>query len=98
MGDADALNAVRLWAQHIGVGIGDMIAILDPEVVIVGGSITQVWDLAHEDIKEAAHGRGRFARQRATTILPTSLPDSPALLGAAALSIRRIFADFSISL
>lgn len=98
MGDEDARKALRLWAQHIGVGIGDMIDILDPEVVIVGGSITQIWDLVNEEINDAAHGRGTFARQRTTTILPTSLPDNPPLLGAAALSIRRIFANFNISL
>jgi predicted NBD/HSP70 family sugar kinase len=96
-GDEDARKVLRLWAQHIGVGIGDMISILDPEVAIVGGSITQVWDLVHEDLNEAARGRGMFSRQR-TTVLPTSLPDNPPLLGAAALSIRRIFTDFSISL
>lgn len=97
-GDVHALHAIHLWGQHIGVGIGDMIRILDPEMVVVGGAITQIWDLVSEDINDAAWGRGTFARKRTTAILPTSLPDSPPLLGAAALSIRRIFEDFSISL
>lgn len=97
-GDEDAKKVLRLWAQHIGVGIGDIISIFDPEVAIIGGSITQVWDLVYEDINRSARGRGTFSRQRATTILPTSLPENPPLLGAAALSIRRIFADFSFSL
>ena len=95
--DTDALNALHRWAEHIGVGIGDMISILDPEAVIVGGSITQVWDLVKDTISDAAHGRGTFARQTTATILPTSLADAPALIGAAALSIRKIFADFGIS-
>ena len=97
-GDEDAIKALRHWAQHVGVGIGDMIRILDPEIVIVGGSITQIWDLVNQDINDAAHGKGTFARQRTTAVVPTSLTDNPALLGAAALSIRRIFADYSISL
>ena len=96
-GDDDALNALRLWAQHIGVGIGDMISILDPEVVIVGGPITQIWDMVSDEINSSARGRGAFTKQRATTILPTSLPDSPALLGAAALCIRKVFADYRIA-
>lgn len=95
--DPDAIRALSLWAQHIGVGIGDMISILDPEVVIIGGSITSVWDLISKGIIEAAHGRGTFARQRTTAILPTSLSASPPLIGAASLAIRRIFADFGIS-
>ena len=95
--DKDAVNALHRWAEHIGVGIGDMISILDPEAVIVGGSITQVWDLVQDEITQAAHGRGTFARQRTAAVYPTSLSDSPALVGAAALSIRRIFADFGLS-
>jgi predicted NBD/HSP70 family sugar kinase len=97
-GDADAREALRLWAQHIGVGIGDMICILDPEVVIVGGSIQQAWDMVSNEVNEAARGRGAFARQRTARILSTSLCDDPPLLGAAALSIRKIFADFRIAL
>lgn len=97
-GDADAHNALRLWGQHIGVGIGDMIAILDPEIVIVGGAITQIWDMIGKDINTSARGRGAFTKERATTILPTSLPDNPALLGAGALCIRKVFADFRIAL
>jgi predicted NBD/HSP70 family sugar kinase len=97
-GDSDALNALRLWGQHIGVGIGDMISILDPEVVIVGGSITQVWDIVSDEINSSARGRGAFTKQRATAILPTSLPDSPPLLGAAALPIQKVFADYRLAL
>jgi predicted NBD/HSP70 family sugar kinase len=97
-GDEDALSALRLWGQHIGVGIGDMISILDPEVVIVGGSTSQIWDMISEEINSSARGRGAFTKQRATTILPTSLHDSPALLGAAALTIRKVFADYRIAL
>jgi len=96
-GDEHALTALRQWGQHIGVGIGNMICMLDPTVVIVGGSITQVWDLVQKDIQEEAHGHGVFSRQRTTSILPTSLPSTPALIGAAALCIRRVFADFGIS-
>ncbi|MBM4169084.1 MAG: ROK family transcriptional regulator [Ignavibacteria bacterium] len=96
-GDSDAQHALRLWGEHVGVGLGDLVRILDPEAVVVGGSINQVWDLVSEEIVNAAYGRGTFALERTTAILPSSLIDYPPLLGAAALSIRPIFADFSIS-
>lgn len=96
-GDADALQALHRWGEHVGVGIGDIIRILDPEVVVIGGSITQVWDLVSDKILEAAYGLGAFALQRTAAICPTSLTDDPPLLGAAALSIQRIFATVGIS-
>ena len=97
-GDQDALNVLRLWAQHLGVGIGDLICILDPEVVIVGGPITQVWDLVSEEINKAAEGRGPLSGRPKAAVLPTSLLDNPPLLGAAALAVRGIFADVTISM
>ena len=96
-GDVNAKKALDLWATHIGVGIGDIISILDPEAVIVGGSITRIWDLVGERIAESAYGKGAFARERAVAILPSSLTESPPLVGAAALAIRRIFVDFGLS-
>jgi predicted NBD/HSP70 family sugar kinase len=97
-GDADALSAIKHWAQHLGVGIGDLICILDPEVVIVGGPITQIWDLVSETINQTAEGRRPFSGQPKAAVIPTSLLDNPPLLGAAALSIRGIFADVTISM
>ena len=97
-GDEDALKALTTWAQHVGVGIGDLMCILDPSTVIVGGPITQVWDLVGETVNASAGGRRPLASQHKTTVLPTSLPDNPPLLGAAALSIRSVFADVTISM
>jgi predicted NBD/HSP70 family sugar kinase len=97
-GDSDALTALKTWAQHVGVGIGDLMCILDPSAVIVGGPITQVWDLVGETINASAGGRRPLASQHKTAVLPTSLPDNPPLLGAAALSIRSVFADVTISM
>ncbi|MBK7260199.1 MAG: ROK family transcriptional regulator [Ignavibacteriae bacterium] len=97
-GDDDALQALKTWAQHVGVGIGDLMCILDPSAVIVGGPITQVWDLVGETVNASAGGRRPLASQHKTTVLPTSLPDNPPLLGAAALSIRSVFADVTISM
>lgn len=97
-GDKHALEAVRQWAQHIGAGIGNLICVLDPEIITVSGPITRVWDLVEADINESAHGHGMYARSASAMIAPTSLADSPPLLGAAALCIRRIFADYSITM
>ena len=97
-GDTDALLVLRRWAQHVGVGIGNLICTCDPDAVVVGGQITRIWDIVYPDINESAQGSGVFARQHRATILPASLSDNPALMGAAALSIRKIFTDYTIAL
>ncbi|HEY6951141.1 MAG TPA: ROK family protein, partial [Bacteroidota bacterium] len=69
----------------------------DPELIIVGGAIGEAWQIVYPEIIETVNKKGFFGNERNTTILPTSLNDSPPLLGAAALSIRKVFADRRIT-
>ncbi len=98
MQDADAIRALKATAIDLGVGIANIIRSFDPEYIIIGGAITQVWELIYPDLVETVNKRGFFGHARNTTILPTSLAGNPPLLGAAALSIREIFTDYRIAL
>jgi predicted NBD/HSP70 family sugar kinase len=95
-GDIIAREVLSKTSEYIGLGIANIIRSFDPEVIIIGGSITHAWDFVYPIIMETVNKRGFFGTQRNTDILPTSLVDSPPLLGAAALSIRKIFADHRI--
>lgn len=97
-GDKVARHTLIKSAQYIGLGIANIIRSFDPEVVIIGGTITQAWNLIYPEIMDAVNKRGFFGKQRNTAILPTSLAANPPLLGAAALSIRKIFTDYRIAL
>ncbi|HVN47946.1 MAG TPA: ROK family protein [Bacteroidota bacterium] len=97
-GEALACEALSVTAQYMGLGIANIIRSFDPEVIIIGGLITQVWDFVYPKIMEIISKRGFFGTQQSTVVLPTSLTNSTALLGAASLSIRKIFADYRIEL
>jgi predicted NBD/HSP70 family sugar kinase len=97
-GDSFARKEITKTGQYLGRGIANIIRSFDPELIIVGGAITQAWNLVYPEIMETVNKRGFFGKQRNTTILPTSLSGNPPLLGAAALSIRKIFADRRIAL
>jgi predicted NBD/HSP70 family sugar kinase len=97
-GETFANEALSITAQYMGLGIANIIRSFDPEVIIIGGTITQVWDFVYPKIMEIVTKRGFFGAQRNTVVLPTSLAGSSPLLGAAALSIRKIFADYRIAL
>jgi N-acetylglucosamine repressor len=97
-GDQSARKEITKTGQYLGRGIANIIRSFDPELIIVGGTVTQAWDLVYPEIMETVNKRGFFGKQRNTTILPTSLTGNPPLLGAAALSIRKIFADRTIVL
>jgi len=97
-GDSCARKELTRTGQYLGSGIANIIRSFDPEMIIVGGTVTMAWDLVYPEIMETVNKRGFFGTQRNTTILPTSLNGNPPLLGAAALSIRKIFADRRIVL
>jgi predicted NBD/HSP70 family sugar kinase len=97
-GDEFAQKAILKTSEYLGIGIANIICSYDPEVIIIGGSITQVWDLVHPKVVEIVNKRKILGNQRSNKILPTSLIDNPPLLGAAALSIQKIFADYRFAL
>ncbi len=95
-GNTSAIEAFRKSAEYIGLGIANIIRTIDPQNIIIGGSIIKVWNTIYPVIMDTVYKRGFFGKQRNTLILPTSLTDNPPLLGAAALSIRKIFTDYRI--
>jgi len=97
-GDQSAVAAFRKSAEYIGLGIASIIRTIDPQNIVIGGSVVKVWNIIYPVIMETVERRGFLGKQRNTVVLATSLTDSPPLLGAAALSIRRIFTDYRITL
>ncbi len=97
-GDPRAQRELRTTGEYLGRGIANIIRSFDPELIIIGGMVTQAWNTVYPEIMAAVNRRGFFGKERNATILPTSLLDSPPLLGAAALSIRSIFEDHRINL
>jgi predicted NBD/HSP70 family sugar kinase len=98
IGDAAARESLLTSARYLGLGIANIVRTHDPEVVVIGGLITQAWDLIYPEIMETVKRRGFLGKHRNNAVLPTSLSASPALLGAAALSIRRIFTNYRIAI
>jgi predicted NBD/HSP70 family sugar kinase len=98
IGDAAARESLLTSARYLGLGIANIVRTHDPEVVVIGGLITQAWDLIYPEIIETVKRRGFLGKHRNNAVLPTSLSASPALLGAAALSIRRIFTNYRIAI
>ena len=91
-GDAAALAALRETGRYLGAGMGAIINTLNPARIIVGGELTDAWELVAPAVREAIAQRAMTDAAAAT---PISLdPDSsyPRLRGATALVIAPLFA------
>ncbi len=96
-GDDLATEILRQTGYYLGLGIANIIKAIDPHVIIIGGRITQVWDLIYPDLIKVVKQRAYFGRKNNIKILPTSLKIRPRLLGAATLAIKEIFDGYRIT-
>lgn len=84
MGDKDALNMFSLLGGHLGQAIKVVLYTYDPEIIILGGSVSRAFSLFKESMWQEV---STFAYQNSLkklVIEPSEL-DQAGLLGAAAL-------------
>jgi predicted NBD/HSP70 family sugar kinase len=95
--DSVAREVLKQTGHYLGLGIANIIKIIDPHVIIVGGRIIQCWDIIYPEINQMVKERTFYGKKKTIAILPTSLPVRPRLLGAATLAIKVIFDDYKIT-
>ena len=82
--DAIALEVVRDTAHFLGVGISNLINILNPDVFVVAGGVTQAGDLLFDPMRAEVRRRAFKSSVDACQILPGLLPLSAGVVGAVA--------------
>jgi glucokinase len=85
-GDANAADAYRVTAEHLGLGIANLIATLDPEMVVLGGGVMEAGDLLVDRIRAHALAWTQPIAATRVRIERTILGEDAGLLGAARLA------------
>ncbi len=89
-GDEFALERLADLGDWLGQGIASLTAVLDPNVVVIGGGVSEVGDLLLEPIRHsfARHVTGRGHRP-VLEVRQARLGNSGGMIGAADLARRR---------
>lgn len=87
-GDKAAQEAWRQFGRDLAVPLAYLCNIVDPDVVVFGGSIAKAWDLFQETMVEEALRYVNAVTREAVRIVPGALGDAAGVLGAAALVLR----------
>jgi len=53
-GDSKALKALKYFGYWLGIGMANVVNILDPEAIIIGGNIANAWDYFIEEAEKNA--------------------------------------------
>jgi glucokinase len=80
-GDGVAISVVRDTARYIGMAIANLVAVVDPEVVVLGGTIAGAGDLLVEPSRTEAVRR--MSPRTVPRIVVSALGDDAAAIGAA---------------
>jgi predicted NBD/HSP70 family sugar kinase len=88
-GDPLAIRAVEEMAHSLGDGIADLVTGIAPEIIVVVGEVTAIWDRVGPIVERALAARA--LPPRTTKLLATDPCDQPRLRGAIALVVQQHF-------
>jgi glucokinase len=83
-GDAVANEIVRDTARYLGAGIANLLNIVNADVVVVAGGVTQAGDALFVPLQAEVRRRAFRSAVDATRIVPGQLPGTAGVVGAVA--------------
>jgi len=91
-GDAKALTALRVSGRYLGIGLGGIINIVDPDHIFIGGEITTAWELIESTVRSALAERALIPAAESIDLVVVSAEEQSRLRGAAMLVAAPAFA------
>lgn len=92
-GDTLALQIVDEAADHLGVAIANLLNLLNPSLVIIGGGLARLGETLLVPLRRAVDRRTLITSVRSATIVTSSLGARAVAVGAATLMLERAFND-----
>lgn len=84
-GDSISRDALRETGRYLGVGITNIIDILSPEAIILGGGLIGAWNIYVQEAMKEASRRTLASLFEKVEIIPAKLGDEAGAVGAAKL-------------
>jgi predicted NBD/HSP70 family sugar kinase len=92
-GDRATLAAVADVGRWLGLGIGNLVNVFNPELVVLGGFYHALFPYLEAAVAEGARMRAMDAPGAAARIVPSGLGADAVLIGAAELALSEVVAD-----
>jgi glucokinase len=89
-GDADARQIVEQTAYYLGVGLGNLITILAPDVIVLGGGVMTHFDLFYPAMRATISKNVALVPAAQVNIVPAALGQNAGVTGAAGALLERI--------
>lgn len=87
-GDELALEIFRRMGVYLGIGLANLINILNPEMIVIGGGVVNGWDLFEKHMHQQVEERAFPLLAARVKIVQAKCGDDAGLLGAARLAFK----------
>lgn len=88
-GDELALEIFRRMGVYLGIGLANLINILNPEMIVIGGGVVNGWNLFEKHMHQQVEERAFPLLAARVKIVRAKRGDDAGLLGAARLALSR---------
>ena len=89
-GDAAAIDAVAIIGGWLGIGVCNLVNMLNPDVVVIGGGVIAAGELLLEPIRAIVAERALSPAREHVRIVPARFGAESGMLGAAVLALGGI--------
>jgi glucokinase len=86
-GDRRSAEALSTAAHYLGIGLANVITMIGPDRIVIGGGVARAGDMVVEPIREAVRSRLTLVPPEAVRIVPASLGAEAGAIGAALSAI-----------
>jgi glucokinase-like ROK family protein len=90
-GDKLAREIMEKTGEYLGTGVANIINLFNPQMVIIGGGVSQAGDLVFDPLKRTMKKRAFSVPAKAVKIVTPSLGRDCTVIGAATLVLKDIF-------
>ncbi|UOF91541.1 ROK family transcriptional regulator [Fodinisporobacter ferrooxydans] len=90
-GDRLAIRVLADTGRYLGISIAQLIHILNPELIIVGGGVAKAGDFLFEPLRKTVEKHSLKLPFANTPIVPAALGEKATAIGAASMSIKALF-------
>lgn len=93
-GDELAIETFDKVGDYLGVALANLMNLLGPEVIVIGGGVANAWDLFEPNMLKQVRSRAFPSLVRTVKIKPAECGDNAGLLGAAQLAfVSHVFSS-----
>jgi glucokinase len=87
-GDEQAQSVFKRFGMYLGIGLANLINLIDPQVIVITGGAVNGWDLFADEMYRQVDERAFRATAQQVKIARSGCGDNAGLLGAARLAFE----------